>query len=54
MIPMQVRNKNMIYFRKSNFILRSCLSPLTIDKKSLFLISKIWEVGLVDVRGVAA
>jgi hypothetical protein len=49
MIPMQVRNKNMIYFRKTNFIFcEAALGALsTIDKKSLFLISKSWEVGLV-------
>jgi hypothetical protein len=54
MIPCKCDIKNMIYFRKPNFILRSTWVPLTINKKNLFLISKIWEVGLVNVRGVAA
>jgi hypothetical protein len=36
--------------------LRNCTcvpSPQSI-RKSLFFMSKIWEVGLVNVRGVAA
>jgi hypothetical protein len=45
----------MIYFRKPNFIFCEAAGAFsTSNKKNLFLISKIWEVGLVNVRGVAA
>jgi hypothetical protein len=44
MIPMQVRNKNMIYLENLILFFEAALESSTIDKKSLFLISKIWEV----------
>jgi hypothetical protein len=44
----------MIYFRKPNFIFCEAAGAFSTSNKKNLLISKIWEVGLVNVRGVAA